>query len=98
MLNILCVCHNGMGISMLLKINVNNICMDHGISANIDACAHGEAAGFLMSTDIVLTDTSIIPLLPPTDAKVIGVINLMDKADVEEKLLACIKENFPGEL
>lgn len=27
MLNIVCVCHNGMGTSMLLKINVNNICM-----------------------------------------------------------------------
>ena len=28
MLNIVCVCHNGMGTSMLLKINVNNICME----------------------------------------------------------------------
>ena len=31
MLNIVCVCHNGMGTSMLLKINVNNICMENGI-------------------------------------------------------------------
>ena len=34
MLNIVCVCHNGMGTSMLLKINVNNICMENGISAH----------------------------------------------------------------
>ena len=36
MLNIVCVCHNGMGTSMLLKINVNNICMENGISATVE--------------------------------------------------------------
>ena len=52
MLNIVCVCHNGMGTSMLLKINVNNICMENGINASVEACAHGEAAGFLMNAGL----------------------------------------------
>ena len=65
MLNIVCVCHNGMGTSMLLKINVNNICMENGISATVEACAHGEAAGYLMSADVVLTSPEIVEMLPP---------------------------------
>ncbi len=98
MLNILCVCHNGMGTSMLMKINVNNICMENGISATVEACAHGEALGFLMTTDIVLTSPDILEMLPPTDAKIVTTLNLMDKAEVTRLLVDCIKENFPNEI
>ena len=78
MLNIVCVCHNGMGTSMLLKINVNNICMENGISASVDACAHGEAAGFLMNADIVLTSPEIVEMLPPTEAQILQTTNMLD--------------------
>lgn len=98
MLNILCVCHNGMGTSMLLKINVNNICMENGISASVDACANGEAAGFLVNTDIVLTSPEILDLLPPTDAKIVATTNMLNKAEVTELLVKCVKENFPNEI
>lgn len=98
MLNILCVCHNGMGTSMLMKINVNNICMENGISATVEACAHGEVLGFLMTTDIVLTSPDILEMLPPTDAKIVTTLNLMDKAEVTRLLVDCIKENFPNEI
>ena len=46
MLNIVCVCHNGMGTSMLLKINVNNICMENGISASVEACGIPDECGY----------------------------------------------------
>lgn len=98
MLNIVCVCHNGMGTSMLLKINVNNICADNGIDANIEACSHGEAMSFLMNADIVITTPQIVDMLPPHDAKLVTTNNVLDKAKVEELLVACVKENFPGEI
>ena len=98
MLNILCVCHNGMGTSMLLKINVNNICAENGISASVEACAHGEAMSFLMNTDIVLTSPEILDFLPPTDAKIVATTNMLNKTEVTELLVACVKENFPNEL
>ena len=83
MLNIVCVCHNGMGTSMLLKINVNNICMENGISASVEACAHGEAAGFLMNADIVLTSPEIVEMLPPTDAKIVTLLSLFQSSAVQ---------------
>ncbi|MCI8599081.1 MAG: PTS sugar transporter subunit IIB [Lachnospiraceae bacterium] len=98
MLNILCVCHNGMGTSMLLKINVSNICQENGISATVEACAHGEALGFLMNTDIVLTSPEILDFLPPTDAKIVATTNMLNKAEVSELLVKCVKENFPDEI
>lgn len=98
MLNIVCVCHNGMGTSMLLKINVNNICMENGISATVEACAHGEAAGYLISADVVLTSPEIVEMLPPTDAKIIQTTSMLDKAVVTELLVNCVKENFPDEI
>lgn len=98
MLNIVCVCHNGMGTSMLLKINVNNICMENGISASVDACAHGEAAGFLMNADIVLTSPEIVEMLPPTEAQILQTTNMLDKTTVTELLVNCVKEHFPSEI
>ena len=87
-----------MGTSMLLKINVNNICMENGISASVDACAHGEAAGFLMNADIVLTSPEIVEMLPPTEAQILQTTNMLDKATVTELLVNCVKEHFPSEI
>lgn len=87
-----------MGTSMLLKINVNNICIENGISASVDACAHGEAAGFLMNADIVLTSPEIVEMLPPTEAQILQTTNMLDKATVTELLVNCVKEHFPSEI
>ena len=98
MLNIVCVCHNGMGTSMLLKINVNNICMENGISASVDACAQGEDGGCRMYADIVLTSPEIVEMLPPTEAQILQTTNMLDKATVTELLVNCVKEHFPSEI
>lgn len=55
MLNILCVCGNGMGTSTILKISVKNICEQNNIDASIESCSFGEAMSYLTNTDIVLT-------------------------------------------
>ena len=69
-----------------------------GISASVEACAHGEAAGFLMNADVVLTSPEIVEMLPPTDAKIITTTSMLDKAVVTELLVNCVKENFPDEI
>ena len=98
MLNILCVCHNGMGTSMLLKINVNAICNENGINASVEACAHGEAMSFIMNTDIILTSPEIVDMLPANDCKIVATTNMLNKAEVTELLVVCVKEHFPNEL
>ena len=74
------------------------ICNENGISATVEACAHGEAMSFLMNTDIVLTSPEIVEFLPATDAKIIATTNLMDKAEVTRLLVDAVKEHFPNEI
>lgn len=98
MLNILCVCGNGMGTSTLLKINVKKICTQNNIQVNVDSCSFGEAMTYINSTDIVLTSPEWSGMLPKSKAVVAQTKNLIDTKAVTEVLLTAIKENFPNEM
>ncbi len=98
MLNILCVCGNGMGTSTILKINVKKICDQNGIDAVVDSCAFGEAMTYLTTTDLVLTSPEWSGMLPPSNAKIVETKNLINVNEVTEKLIGAIKEYFPNEI
>lgn len=98
MLNILCVCGNGMGTSTLLKINVKKICDQNGIEANVESCAFGEAMTYIQATDIVLTSPEWSSMLPPSKAIIAETKNLVDIKGVTEVLLEAVKKNFPNEI
>ena len=98
MVNIVCVCHNGMGTSMLAKINISNICQEHNIDANVDACAHGEVMGFLPMTDIIITTPEIVEFIPETDVKILTTKNVLDKDETAQLLVECVKEYFPDSI
>lgn len=98
MLNILCVCGNGMGTSTILKINVKKICDENKIDAVVESCAFGEAMTYLMNTDIVLTSPEWSSMLPPSSAIIAETKNLIDVKGVTETLLSTVRENFPNEL
>lgn len=98
MLNILCVCGNGMGTSTILKINVKKICGEKGIDVAVDSCAFGEAMGYLNGKDIVLTSPEWATMIPGSSAVTVQVQNLIDTKAVSEALLSAVKEHFPDEL
>ena len=98
MLNILCVCGNGMGTSTILKISVRNICAKYNIEASVDSCSFGEALSYVANTDLVLTSPEWASMLPPSNAVVAETKNLIDTEAVTETLLNAVKEHFPSEL
>lgn len=98
MLNILCVCGNGMGTSTILKISVKKICDANKIDASVESCSFGEALSYLPTTDIVLTSPEWSSMMPPHSAVVAETKNLIDTAAVSETLLKAVRENFPDEL
>lgn len=98
MLNILCVCGNGMGTSTILKINVKKICAEHNIDVNVDSCSFGEAMTYLNNTQIVLTSPEWSGMLPKSRAIIAQTKNLIDNKAVTQVLLDTIKENFPEEM
>ncbi|PHV69654.1 PTS ascorbate transporter subunit IIB [Sporanaerobium hydrogeniformans] len=98
MLNILCVCGNGMGTSTILKINVKNICQQNKIEANVESCSFGEAMAYINNTDIVLTSPEWAGMLPPSNAVIAETKNLIDTKQVTDTLVNAIKEHFPNEI
>lgn len=98
MLNILCVCGNGMGTSTILKISVKKICASHNIDVNVESCAFGEAMSYLPTTDLVLTSPEWSNMLPSHNAVVAETKNLIDKEAVTQTLIGAIKEHFPDEI
>lgn len=98
MINILCVCGNGMGTSTILKINVKKICDQNKIEASVDSCAFGEAMGYLSGKDIVLTSPEWAAMIPASKAVTVEILNLIDTKAVSEALLQTVREHFPDEL
>lgn len=98
MINILCVCGNGMGTSTILKINIKKICTDNNIDANVESCSFSEALSYLPSTDLVLTSPEWSSMLPPSNAVIAVTKNLVDTKEVTKTLIDAIKEHFPHEL
>ena len=98
MLDILCVCGNGMGTSTIMKVNLKNICEKHHIEANIDSCAFSEAMAYINSTDLVITSPEWSSMLPPSNAVIVETKNLIDTQGVTNSLLDAVKKHFPNEL
>lgn len=98
MLNLLCVCGNGMGTSTIMKINLKNICEKHNIAAIVESCAFSEAMAYITMTDMIITSPEWSSMLPPSNAVLVETKNLIDINGVTESLLAAIREHFPEEL
>ena len=98
MLNILCVCGNGMGTSTVLKINVKRICAAHKVEAEVESCAFSEAMAYCMTSDIILTSPEWADMIPASNAVMATTMNLVDYEGIEKTLIDCIKENFPNEI
>ena len=87
-----------MGTSTILKINVKKICDENGIDATVESCAFSEAMTYLGTTDLILTSPEWSEMLPPNDAKLVEIMNLIDTDEITPKLIEAVKESFPDEL
>ena len=97
MINVLCVCGNGMGTSTITKINVKKIGDNHNIDANLESCSFGEALSFLPTTDIVISTPEWVSTLPPGNYEKIVVKNIFDNETIDKFLVQLMKDDFPDE-
>lgn len=88
---IMCCCGNGLGSSMLARINVQDILNEEGIrdievvNDTIADCSEGAADLFIVSKDLEDSVSGI-------DNKII-LDNLMDKDEIRNKLMPLVKNN-----
>ncbi|NPV71809.1 MAG: PTS sugar transporter subunit IIB [Firmicutes bacterium] len=92
-LNVIAVCGHGLGSSMLLKINLEEIFGDLGINANVETCNAGEASGFMSGVDMVITTPELSKIIELREGiPVLTVENFLDKGEVGAKLREFLKK------
>lgn len=95
MLKILCVCGCGLGSSFAIEMSAKAVLKKLEIEADIDHTTISEASAF--RSDIILTQKAFADVLnadaSPEEMKRVIVLNkLTDKGEIEEKIVAFLKE------
>ena len=89
-MNIVTVCGMGMGSSLILKMNIDDILKKNGISAEVEACDLGSVTG--RSVDLVVTTNELKSQLEGKGFNIVYVNNVIDKKAIEEKVLEAVKK------
>lgn len=84
-MKILTVCGMGSGSSLILKMNVDSILEEEGISAEVEACDLGSVGG--NPADLIISTAELENRLSDYDTKKIFVNNVVDKDAIKEKIL-----------
>ncbi len=90
-MKILAVCGNGMGTSMVIKMKIKKILDKNNITASLESCSLGQAKSIIDNYDLIFASTHLVKELHVKgDKKLIGLKNLLDEKDLEEKLLEAL--------
>ena len=90
-MKIVAVCGMGIGTSVLLKMNAEQVLRDMGVEGDVEAADIGVARGAAQSADIVLTSDELAGEIGEVPAKVIIIDNFVDMDEIKEKLSAAIE-------
>lgn len=98
MLKVIAACGNGMGSSLMIKMNIANAFKELGIPAQIDRMSVGEAKTAVNGYDVVFVSRALESNFDHvTRAKVIGLRNLLSKDEVvsriKEDILPSLKKD-----
>ena len=90
-MKIVAVCGMGIGTSVLLKMNAEEVLQDLGIDADIEAADIGVARGAAQTADVVLTSEELAPEIGDVPAEVIVIENFFDLDEIHKKLSAAVR-------
>ena len=87
MIKVLVACGCGMGSSQLLKMNCSKVLDKQGIDHEIEHTSVGEAKSMAHDYDLVLIAENFVDSFDPgCGAKIVGLKNIMNKKELQEKL------------
>lgn len=87
-MNIVTVCGMGMGSSLILKMDLDEILKKNGISASVEACDLGSVIG--KKADIVVTTNELKSQIEGKGFNVVYVNNVIDKVSIEKIIMEAI--------
>lgn len=84
-MKILTVCGMGSGSSLILKMNVESVLNEEGISADVEACDLGSVGG--SEVDLIISTKDLESQLKDIPGKKVFLHNVVDKSVIKEELL-----------
>ncbi|WP_026883090.1 PTS sugar transporter subunit IIB [Clostridium akagii] len=87
-MNIVTVCGMGMGTSLILKMNMDDILKKNGIKGEVEACDLGSLVGKV--ADLVVTTYELKSQIEDKGYNTVYVKNVIDKKAIEEKVMEAI--------
>jgi PTS system ascorbate-specific IIB component len=88
--NMLAVCGMGFGTSLMMLMNVQDLARKHGIEVKGEAVDLGSAKG--RNVDLIVASSEIAGQLSEEPTRVVSLTNLVDKEELERKVLPVLKE------
>jgi ascorbate PTS system EIIB component len=92
--NILAVCGMGFGTSLMMLMNVQDLGKKHGIEVKGEAVDLGSAKG--RQVDLIVASSEIADQLSGEPSRVVTLNNIVDKGELEQKVLPVLKEVSEG--
>lgn len=83
-MKILCVCGLGQGTSLILRMNVETVCRDLGVQADVEHMDVSSASG--VSADYVLTSNELAQSLQGHSAQIVIIDNYFDLNEIKTKV------------
>ncbi|WP_020619349.1 PTS sugar transporter subunit IIB [Paenibacillus daejeonensis] len=83
-MKIICVCGLGQGTSLILRMNVENVLKDLGVSADVDHMDVSSASG--TQADYIITNNELAQSLQGHAAKIVIVNNYFDLEEIKSSL------------
>lgn len=87
-MRILTTCGMGFGTSLMLLMDIQEIGKKHGIKVEGEALDMSSVKG--LPCDAIFGSSEIVKELGDLDVPVIGIKNILDKQEIEEKFLAFV--------
>jgi len=90
MIKLLCVCGLGQGTSLILRMNVETVCRELGIQADVEHLDVSSAGG--VHADYILTSNELAQSLAGHSAKIVIVNNYFDLNEIKTKLSEALQQ------
>jgi PTS system ascorbate-specific IIB component len=87
---VLAVCGMGFGTSLMMLMNVQDLGKAHGIKVKGEAVDLGSAKG--RDADLIVASSEMVSKLSDSTIPVVGLNNLVDKGELEDKVLPALQE------
>lgn len=89
-MKIIAVCGMGIGTSVLLKMNIDQVLDELGEEADVEAADISSARGAAAAADLVMTSGELAGQLGDIDTPVVVVDNFIDQDEIRTKLVEAL--------